>query len=221
MTIPFADFTKRQLRTLRFLDSPEKVQEFVEKLAYNLEEDGETAHSPLKVMEYGKAHCLEAAVFAAFAFFFHNRPPLLMDLRAVRDEDHVLCLFRMYGRWGSVAKSKFTGLRSRDPVYKNLRELALSYFEDFYNLAGEKTLREYSRPLDLRRFDERDWMTCKGGMWFIPQALENIRHYKLLGPMGEKTLRRIKGDPFKGGLVGYPREDKIRHLVQLKPFRRE
>ena len=213
MAMLFSGFSKRQLRTLRSLDSPRKVQEFVEKLAYNIEEEGETAHSPRKVLEYRKAHCLEAAVFAACAFRFHGRPPLLMDLRAVRDEDHVLCLFRQDGRWGSVAKSKFTGLRSRDPVYRTLRELALSYFEDFYNLAGEKTLREYSQPLDLRRLDDPEWMTCENGVWSIPETLDRMRHYRLLGHMGEKNLRRIKGDPFRAGLVGYPRSEKIRHLV--------
>ncbi|MBI2263841.1 MAG: hypothetical protein HYU64_01500 [Armatimonadetes bacterium] len=201
------------MRVLRALSSPKKLQEFVESLAYNLEEERETAFSPRRVLEERKAHCLEAAVFAACALRFQGRPPLLVDLRAVRDEDHVICVFQSDGRWGSVAKSKFTGLRSRDPVYKSLRELVLSYFEGYYNLAGEKTLREYSIPLDLRCFDSKGWMS-RDEIWFISDALEEVRHYKLFGEKCAKNLRRLKGDLFRAGLVGYPKVEKVRHLLK-------
>jgi len=124
-----------------------RVQDFVDALEYNFEEGGETSYSPKQVLEKRRAHCLEGGVFAACALRFHGFPPLLMDLRAKRDDDHTLCIFRQAGKWGAVSKSKFIGLRWRDPVYKTLRELALSYFTHYYNYAGEKTLREFSQRL--------------------------------------------------------------------------
>ena len=132
------------LRTLRSLKSPAKIQKFVDSLTYQY---ADTAWSPGKVLRERKGHCLEGALLAAAALRVNGYPPLLMDLEAVRDDDHVLAIYRERGLWGSIAKSNFAGLRFRAPIYRTLRELALSYFEHYYNLRGERTLRAYSVPV--------------------------------------------------------------------------
>ena len=131
----------------RRLTTPEKIQRFLDpELAYNKEPDGATCRSPRRVLRDRTAHCMEGALFGAAALRMLGHPPLLLDLEAVRDDDHVLAIFRLRGRWGAVAKSNYSGLRYREPVYRTLRELVMSYFEHYYNLQKEKTLRRYSRP---------------------------------------------------------------------------
>jgi hypothetical protein len=119
---------------------------------------------------------MEGALFGAAALRMLGYPPLLLDLEAVHDDDHVLAVFRTRGCWGAVAKSNFSGLRYREPVYRTLRELVMSYFEHYYNLRREKTLRNYSRPVNLRRFDRIGWMTAEEDVWAIPEYLCTIRH---------------------------------------------
>ncbi|MFB3812574.1 MAG: hypothetical protein ACE14L_00560 [Terriglobales bacterium] len=140
-------FNTRELRRLRALRTPVLIQRFLDDLPYH---HGTTAWSPRRVLREGTAHCLEGAIFAAAALRVNGFEPLLWDLEAVRDVDHVLAVYRYDGHWGAVAKSNFTGLRFREPVYRNLRELAMSYFDLYYNLRGERTLRAYSRPVNLR-----------------------------------------------------------------------
>jgi hypothetical protein len=127
-----------------------------------------------------------------------------MDLTAERDDDHVIALFREGDRIGAVATSKFAGLRYRDPVYRNLRELAMSYFEDYYNLAGERTLRGYGRPVNLARFDPIRWMTSEADLWPIAEHLERIRHTRLLSGGQSRRLSRLDSRSRSAGLVGYP-----------------
>ncbi len=121
-------------------------------------------------------------MFGAAALRMLGHEPLLLDLEAVRDDDHVLAIFRMRGHWGAVAKSNFSGLRYREPVYRTLRELAMSYFDHYYNLRKEKTLRAYSRPVNLKRFDSMGWMTAEEDVWAIPEYLCTISHTKVLEP---------------------------------------
>ena len=129
----------------------------------------------------------------------NGEPPLILDLEAVRDDDHVVAVYRTNGHWGSIGKSNYAGLRFRCPVYRTLRELALSYFEHYYNLAGEKTLRAYSRPVNLARFDSIDWMTSEEPLWPIPEYLVDIKHTAIFDP-----TRRMYMDErlYKAGLVG-------------------
>jgi hypothetical protein len=126
-----------------------RIQEYLDGLRYNTEADGETFRSPRRVLRDRTANCIEGAVLAAGAFRFSGQPPLIMDLTAVHDEDHVIAVFRRDRHWGAIGTSKFTGLRFREPVYRTLRELAMSYFEHYYNLEGERTLRGYGRPVNL------------------------------------------------------------------------
>jgi len=166
--MPRNGFLPEEWSTLRRLNSPEKVQRFLDcEVAYNKEPDGATCRSPRRVLRDRVAHCLEGALFGAAALRVHGRPPLLLDLEAVRDDDHVLAVFQDRGLWGAVAKSNYAGLRFREPVYRGLRELVMSYFEQYYNLDAEKTLRNYSRPVNLARFDRIGWMTAAEDLWVV------------------------------------------------------
>jgi hypothetical protein len=146
------------LRILRALKTPARIQKFIDGLTYQY---ADTALSPQRILRERKGHCLEGAILAATALRVNGRQPLLMDLEAVHDDDHVIALYREGGLWGGIAKSNFAGLRFRAPVYRTLRELALSYFEHYYNLRGERTLREYSIPVNLARLDGLHWMTSE------------------------------------------------------------
>ncbi|HEU5322227.1 MAG TPA: hypothetical protein VFX28_15595, partial [Methylomirabilota bacterium] len=143
-----------------------------------------TAWPPRRVLREWTAHCLEGAVFAATALRVLGFPPLLLDLEAVQDTDHVLAVFRTRGHWGALAKSNFSGLRYREPVYRTLRELVLSYFEDYVNLRGERTLRAYSRPVSLARFDRPrpGWMAADADVWWVARHLLGVPHVPLLAP---------------------------------------
>lgn len=198
-----AEFTRADLRTLRRLDTPFKVQNFLDhEIGYNKEPHGVTCYSPRTVLRHGIAHCMEGALLAATALRVHGHPPLLVDLEAVRDDDHVLAVYRLDSHWGAVAKSNYAGLRFRSPVYRTLRELALSYFEHYYNLRGEKTLRNYSRPVNLKRFDRINWMTSERDVWAVPEYLCEIPHIPLLKPNMERRLNRMDKRLFAAGLVG-------------------
>src|SRR6478752_7460841 len=147
------ELTVRERKLLKSLSTPWKIQAFLNALPYNNEPDGDTCRSPRRVMRDRTAHCFEAALFAAAALRVNGRPPWILDLESVRDDDHVIAVYRDNGCWGTIAKSNYSGLQFREPVYRSLRELVMSYFEHYYNLDGEKTLRAYSRPLSLARFD--------------------------------------------------------------------
>ena len=195
-------FNAPERRVFRRLTTPEKIQQFLDDLRYNKEEGGLTCLSPRRVVREGKAHCMEGALFAAAALEFQGFPPLLVDLEAVRDDDHVLAVFRQRGHWGAIAKSNFAGLRFREPAYRTLRELAMSYFEHYYNDAGEKTLRTYSRPVNLRRFERIQWETAEDDVWEIPEYLCTISHTPLLAGAMERHLRRVDARLMAAGRVG-------------------
>ena len=196
-------FSRDELAILRRLKTPERVQSFLDSdIGYNKELDGETCRSPRRVLRDRMAHCLEGALFAAATLRVHGYPPLLLDLEAVRDDDHVLAIFRQHGHWGAIAKSNYSGLRFREPVYRTLRELAISYFEHYYNLSGEKTLRNYSRPVNLRRFDGFGWMTAEEDVWEIPDYLTRIAHTPLLRPDLMRRLNRVDARLQAAGRLG-------------------
>lgn len=201
--IPMTDpFTAAERARFRRLSSPEKIQRFLDDLPYNKEADGATCRSPRRVLRDQTGQCMEGALFGAAALRMIGHPPLLLDLEAVRDTDHVLAIFRQRGHWGAVAKSNYSGLRYREPVYRTLRELAMSYFEHYYNLKKEKTLRTYSRPVNLRRFDSIGWMTAGEDVWAVPEYLCTIAHTPLLAKPLIPRLGRVDDRLFAAGLVG-------------------
>ncbi len=196
-------FNASETRVLKALKTPEKIQRFLDiDIDYNKEPDGDTIRSPRRVLRDMVAHCLEGALFAAAALRVQGSPPLLLDLEAVRDDDHVLAVFKQHGHWGAIAKSNFSGLRFREPVYRNLRELAMSYFEHYFNLSQEKTLRNYSRPVNLAQFDRVGWMTAEEDLWVINDHLANIPHVALLRNGARQRLARVDDRLFAAGLTG-------------------
>jgi len=192
--------TATEVRRLRALRTPALVQRFLDELPYH---HANTAWSPRCVLREHTAHCLEGAIFAAAALRVNGYPPLLWDLEAFHDVDHVLAIYRYRGHWGAIGKSNFAGLRFREPVYRSLRELAMSYFEQYYNLRRERTLRAYSRPANLKRFDRLDWMTTETGVWFIPEYLCHVAHTPLLTRHQASRLSRLDARSHAAGLVGH------------------
>jgi hypothetical protein len=200
--MPASPFTAAERAVFRRLTTPARIQQFVDELIYNQEPHGHTCRSPRRVLRDRTAHCMEGALFAAAALRLLGHPPLLFDLEAVRDDDHVLALFRVRGHWGAIAKSNYSGLRFREPVYRNLRELAISYFEHYYNPRGEKTLRAYSRPLDLRPFDRIPWMTTEEDVWAVPERLCVLPHRQLLDAAQIRGLSRMDRRLYDAGRFG-------------------
>ena len=192
--------TAADLRVLRALKTPAQIQKFVDGLTYQY---GDTAWSPQRVLRERKGHCLEGALLAAAALRVNGRQPLLMDLEAVHDDDHVIAIYREGNLWGGIAKSNFAGLRFRAPIYRTLRELALSYFENYYNLRGERTLRSYSIPVNLTRLDGPHWMTAEEDVWCVTELLIAARHYPLFPHRVARALPRIDRRSFEAGMHGW------------------
>jgi hypothetical protein len=192
-------FTPAELRKLRRLKDPHGIQKFLDDQPYHLQD---TAWSPRRVLHENTSHCFEGATFAAAALRVNGYPPLVIDLEAEHDTDHVIAAYKHHGHWGAIAKSNYTGCRYREPVYRTLRELALSYFEVYFNLRRERTLRTFSNPVNLTRFDCLDWMTTDQHLWFIAEYLFTIRHFPLLKPSMAKRLYRLDDRSFRAGCLG-------------------
>lgn len=188
------------LRLLRGLKTPVQIQKFIDALEYQY---ANTARSPQRILRERKGHCMEGALLAAAALRVNGRPPLLMDMEAVHDDDHVVALYRERGLWGSIAKSNYAGLRFRAPIYRTLRELALSYFDQYYNLRGERTLRTYSRPVNLKRLDGQHWMTSEADVWCVPELLIAAKHYPLFPHKVASALPRLDRRSFEAGMHGW------------------
>lgn len=174
--------------SLAQLSSPENIQDFVSSLEINREKGGDTCLSVSETLKQGHAHCIEGAFVAACALWMGGSPPLLMDMQAEGDDDHVVALFHRHGCWGAISKSNHVWLRWRDPVYYSLRELAMSYFHEYVN-ENRKTLRTYSASFDLRRFNPALWVTNRESCWEVGAALDDSRHYNLLTPRQSRALK--------------------------------
>jgi len=173
------------------LDSPKKVQDFLDTLEMNFEEDGETYYSPLMVLEKRKAHCIEGAMLAALIFWYHGAQPLIMDFEtAHNDFDHIVAPFKIDGYWGAISKTNHSVLRYRDAIYKNPRELALSYFNEYFLDDGTKTLRTYSNPINLKIFNKKNWITSRTNLDYMPQYLARIKHNNILTKKQILDLRK-------------------------------
>ncbi|HNV72514.1 MAG TPA: hypothetical protein PKO06_22585 [Candidatus Ozemobacteraceae bacterium] len=192
--------SKQELKSLSGLTTPFRIQEYLDQVGYS---DDEFYRCPLRVMRDRKAHCFDGAVFAAMALRRLGLPPLLIELLPNdRDDDHLLALFKIDGCWGAIGKSNFSGLRYREPIHRTLRELVLSYFEPYYNVAYEKTLRGYTVPMNLSRFDRSDWMANDEPLYQIADALDTMRRYSLLTKAMEKRLNPVDERSYQAGLMG-------------------
>jgi len=192
-------FTPAELRKLRSLKDPYGIQRYLDAMPYHL---ADTAWSPRRVLRENTAHCFEGAIFAAAALRANGYPPLIVDFEAERDTDHVLAIYQEKGRWGSIAKSNYTNCRGREPVYRSLRELAMSYFHIYFNMRRERSLRTFSRPVNLKRFDDQQWMTTEKPIWFVVYYLFEIHHYKLMTRAMINHLHRVDDRTFQAEILG-------------------
>lgn len=183
--------TEKELRILRALNSPRKIQDYINGIPINFDQGADTCMSPRMVLREGKAHCIEGAMLAAVALRLQGHPPLVVDLTTVkRDQDHVIAVFRVGGTWGAISKTNHVVLRYREPVYKSIRELVMSYFHEYFADDGAKTLRSYCMPVDLSRFDKRGWMTAEEDVWYVPEYLAEVKHIPILTRLQIARLRK-------------------------------
>jgi len=203
MTRNHYGLSDKEWNALRHLNQPARIQRFLdEEVGYDIGHSTPRCRSPRVVLRERLAACMDGALFAAGALRVNGYPPLLIDLEAEHDDDHVLAVFHQRDRWGAIAKSNFSGLRFREPVYHTIRELVMSYFEHYYNLRREKTLRRYSRPVRLARFDAINWMITEDDLWAIPEYLCTIAHTSINPPQIVAQLSRVDARLFRAGLVG-------------------
>jgi hypothetical protein len=182
------------------LTTPMGIQAFLDKLPYSVETG---YRCPLRVLREHVAHCFDGALFGAAALRRLGNPPLILNMISNdEDDDHLLALYKRDGYWGAIAKSNFAGLRFREPVYRTLRELVMSYFEQFYNVERKKTLRSYSVPLNLKAFDKFSWMTSDPPIEKIGKRLDKIRKVRLLSRGMIASLSLVDGRSYRAGLVG-------------------
>lgn len=182
---------KKEIKILKSLNTPKKIQDFLNKIPINFEENGDTCFSPRLVLRNWKAHCIEGAMLAAAALRFQGEKPLVVDMIATKkDFDHVICVFKKNGYWGAIGKTNHAVLRYREPVYKSIRELVMSFFHEYFDDNGKKNLRYYSAPVDLSRFDKLNWMASEEDIWYIPDYLEKVKHFKILKRSHISGLRK-------------------------------
>jgi len=196
-----AQLTSPEKRLLNGLDTPFKIQTFLDELIYPA---GGVNRPVLEVLRQRQAQCLDGGLFAAAALYRLGYPPLILDMQPQpsTDDEHVLALYRLDGYWGALAKSNFSGLRLREPIYRSTRELVLSYFEDFFNMRAEKTLRAYTRPINLKRFDHLHWMTDAAGVYAIEAYIDTVQSTPLLTDAQAARLSPVDQRSFQAGTLG-------------------
>ena len=190
LTFEKSGFTEEEWRKLKRLSTPKKIQDFLNSIPFNLEKSGETNNSVRETLKVRRAHCFEAALLAASALWIQGKKPLILDLKTVRpDFDHVIALFQEDGYFGAISKTNHSVLRYRDPIYKSVRELSMSYFHEYFLTTGKKTLRSFSKPFDLSRV-KMSWLTSDVDQADLAFELDESPHFKILSPKQLKNLRR-------------------------------
>jgi hypothetical protein len=194
-------FTKKEKYLLKKLNTPAKVQDFLNKLRFNFEKSGETLRSPLFTLRAGEAHCFEGALLGAYILSLHGFPSLVLHLKATKDDyDHVIAPFKQDDLWGALSKTNHAVLRYREPIYKNIRELAMSYFHEYFLNDGTKTLRAYSVPLNLNKFIN-NWPTHRQDLWVIDKALDKVKHFEIFSRVHLVKLRKADKIEIKAGEI--------------------
>jgi hypothetical protein len=188
-----------EFAVLRKLNTPKKIQDFLDTIPANKEKRVESCTSPLVTLRRNRAHCMEGALVAALALWMQGEPPLILDLKSARtDVDHLVTLFRQDGYWGGITKTNHCVLRYREPIYRDVRELAMSFFHEYFLNDGRKTLRKYSRPFDMRTWND-DWITAKDDLWQLQNAIDDSPHYPLITRRQIATLRRANEIEIRAG----------------------
>lgn len=204
--------TSKELNLFKNLNNEKKIQDFINKIPINFEENNkDTCYSPRKVLKENKCHCIEGAILAALILRVNGHSPLLVDLTANnKDFDHVITVFQKQKKWGAISKTNHATLRYREPIYNSIRELVMSYFNEYYNEEGKKTLRSYSNPVNLSRFDKIKWMTTEKELWKIPDYLAKVKHFPILTRSQIANLRNAdKIEILAGNLTEY-KSDKMK-----------
>ncbi len=184
-------YTKDEIKLFKKLSTPVKIQDFLNTVPNNFDQGNDTLRSPREMLRKNKAHCMEGALFAAAVFEFHKKPALLLDLKSTqKDLDHVVTLFKQNGYWGAISKTNHAVLRYREPVYRTIRELALSYFHEYFLHDGTKTLLSYSQPFNLKKFKREDWQTSAEDLWHIAEALDDSPHIMIVPKQLRKKFRK-------------------------------
>ncbi|HEY0220636.1 MAG TPA: hypothetical protein VGC58_00230 [Candidatus Paceibacterota bacterium] len=186
-------YSKEEVKLFRRLNTPAKIQDYLNFTPFNFEDGWGTCLSPRRAIRQNRADCIEGALLASAALEFHGYEPLVVDLRSLKkpyDYDHVIAVFRKDGFWGAISKTNHSVLRYREPIYKNMRELVMSYFHEYFLGSGQKTLREYSLPFNLNYFNKVNWRTSEKNLSEIMVHLDKIKHFKILNKSQEKNLRK-------------------------------
>jgi len=186
------NLNEEELKLFKSLNTPRKIQDFIDTLTINFEKEGDTCFSPRKVLKENKCHCIEAAILAALILRVNGFPPLIVDLTASKDDfDHVIAVFEINGKWGAISKTNHANLRYREPIYDSIRELVMSYFHEYIDDKGRKTLRSYSEPVDLSMFDHEEWVTSEEDVWSIANYLVEVEHFPILNRKQIANLRSV------------------------------
>lgn len=186
-------YTRKEISLFKKLNTPQKIQDYINRVPFNFDEKYGTCLSPRRVLLEKRADCIEGAIFASAVLEFYGHKPLLLDLRSIKkpyDYDHVVALFNVAGFWGAISKTNHSVLRYREPIYKNVRELVMSYFHEYFLDSGLKTLREYSVSLNLNKYNRIHWRTSEKNLSEILVGLDKIEHFKILNKKQEKNLRK-------------------------------
>lgn len=183
-------FTPEEESFLKSLDSPAKIQGYLDSIPFNFEKRGETCMSPRRVLQEQKAHCIEGAMLACAALMVQGELPLILNLKVdTSDVDHVVTLYKRNGYWGAISKTNHSVLRFRDPVYRSVRELAMSYFHEYFLVSdGSKTMKGFSKPVNLRKFGTA-WLTSDKDLWHIAESIFDGFHYEICPPKNKKFVR--------------------------------
>jgi hypothetical protein len=193
--------TEKELRALKKLSTPIRIQNYLNGLPFNFEKKGETHMSPKRVLREKKAHCIEGALLAAVALWLQGGEPLIVDFTSAKgDDDHIIALYKKNGYWGAISKTNHATLRFRDPVYKTLRELALSYFHEWFIPSGKKTLRSYSKPFNLKTLG-MDWITAEEELWHLDAILDGLPHFPLVPAHNMRYLREADPMEKRAGMI--------------------
>jgi len=191
----------RELAMLKKLDSPQKIQDFLDKLRINFEAKRPTQRSVLSILLRREAQCVEGAMLAAAALWCHGEPPLLLDLlTTAKDHGHVVAVFKRGSRWGAISKTNHAVLQYRDPLYRGMREIAMSYFNEYFLDSGVKTLRRYSKPFSMLRFGD-DWLVSRKNVWEVTDALDRVQHFNILRKGDEQRLREAHPIEIEAGKI--------------------
>jgi len=191
---------KAEIKLFKKLNTPAKIQDFLETIPFNFEKGGETCMSPRRVLKNNRAHCMEGAMLAAAILKFQGHAPLLIDLRAhKKDQDHAIAVFKINGKWGAISKTNHIVLRYREPVYDSVRQLVMSFFHEYFLDDGKKTLRSYTNPINLSKFDKKNWITSTEDLWYIDEYLNKAPHIPVLNKTQTASLRSADPIEIKAG----------------------